>query len=219
MVVPFSGGILLGVSIFGLLPELAGEIGWLTAVLLFAAGYAALSLVDRYGYPVCPSCSHNHDHGGCSATLHGFAAPLIMATSLHAFIDGWGIVSASAAASPGIRVALPMAVLLHKLPEGLALGSILNASTGSRVRAFTWCLIVESATLAGGGAGLLARPELGAGWMGVPLAIAGGCFVYLGFHAIHGEWQRRGAVSAFVPAITGAAGAAVLQGGARAWFG
>ncbi len=48
------------------------------------------------------------------------------------------------------------------------------------------------------------------------LALAGGSFIYLGFHAIHGEWRR--GVPAFVPALTGAAGAAALQQGLRVFF-
>ena len=37
-VVPFSAGILLGVALFGLVPELASEIGWRVTVLLFSVG-------------------------------------------------------------------------------------------------------------------------------------------------------------------------------------
>src|SRR5215468_6886971 len=45
MVVPFSAGVLLGVALFGLIPELAAELGWLLSGLLFAGGYGALLLV------------------------------------------------------------------------------------------------------------------------------------------------------------------------------
>src|SRR5690348_18499215 len=62
VVVPFSAGVLLGVALFGLVPELANELGWASTVLLFAGGYGALLLVNRYVYPVCPTCSHDHDH-------------------------------------------------------------------------------------------------------------------------------------------------------------
>ena len=51
-----------------------------------------------------------------------------------------------------------------------------------------------------------------------PLGITGGWLFYLGFHAVHEEWRRRGAAPAFVPALTGVAGAAVLQRGAEALF-
>ena len=82
VVVPFSAGVLLGVALFGLVPELASEIGWPISVLLFAAGYGALLLVNRFVYRVCPICAHDHDHNACSTELHGFAAPLMVAATV-----------------------------------------------------------------------------------------------------------------------------------------
>jgi hypothetical protein len=48
-----------------------------------------------------------------------------------------------------------------------------------------------------------------------PLAIAGGTFLFLGVHAVDGAWKQRGAWPAFIPALAGAAGAAILQQGIR----
>jgi zinc transporter ZupT len=210
-VVGFSGGLLLGVAVFGLLPEVVHEIGWPGSALLFAAGYLLLMGIDRYIYPVCPACSHDHDHDACATELHGFAAPLIVATAFHAFLDGWGIATAQWAGKAGLIVALPVALALHKIPEGIALGALLRASMRSRVSAFGWCLATESMTVFGAGSGLAMAPHLGVRWLHYPLAMAGGCFFYLGFHAVHGEWRRRKRWAAFVPGITGAAGAAALM--------
>ncbi|MEO7649501.1 MAG: ZIP family metal transporter [Bryobacteraceae bacterium] len=219
MVVPFSGGLLIGVALFGLLPELAAALGWLRGGMLVAAGYLLLLGVDRYVYAVCPSCSHDHDHDSCSTTLHGFAAPLISATALHAFLDGWSISASQTSGQPDLRLALPLAVALHKIPEGIALGSILRVSVHSRLAAIGWCVIAELPTLLGGALAIAATPHLGARWMHYPLAVAGGCFLYLGYHAIHSEWRRRGAwAAAFVPAFCGGAAAAALQQGVRAIF-
>src|SRR5689334_21853514 len=104
MAVPFSAGMLLGVALFGLFPEMAHELGWALGVLLFAAGYAVLYAVNRFGYPVCPSCSHDHDHSACASALHGFAAPLVSATAVHAFMDGWSISAVQAMTPIGIRL-------------------------------------------------------------------------------------------------------------------
>jgi zinc transporter ZupT len=218
IIIPFSAGVLLGVALFGLFPEMVSEIGWPASLLSFAAGYLLVFAVNRYGYPVCPSCSPGHDHSGCTTVLHGFAAPLVAATAVHSFLDGWSIVTAQAAAGAGLRLTVPMAVWLHKIPEGIALGAILWASTGSRPAAFGWCVLAESATILGGAVGFALVPQLGAVWVTYPLAVAGGVFFYLGFHAIHEEWKRRGAAPAFMPALTGAAGAAALQQGVRVLF-
>jgi zinc transporter ZupT len=211
LVVPFSAGMLLGVALFGLFPEMANQLGWAICLLLFAGGYGVLFAINRYGYPVCPSCSHDHDHNACTTVLHGFAVPLVSATAVHAFVDGWSMSSVQAIAPLGIRVTVPLAVGLHKIPEGIALGAILWASMRSRPAALAWCVAAESCTILGGALALVLAPRLGTAWILYPLAIAGGCFFFLGFHALHEEWKRRGAVPAFMPAITGAAGAAALQ--------
>jgi len=208
--VSFSGGLLLGVAVFGLLPEVGNQIGWVPSAVLFAAGYFLLMIIDRYAYPVCPSCSHDHDHNSCSTALHGFAAPLILATALHAFLDGWSIVTSAWAGAPGVGAALPVALVLHKIPEGVALGALLRAAVSTRLRAFGWSLVTESMTMAGAAAGLALAPHVGIRWLHYPLAIAGGCFFYLGFHAVHSEWRRTRTWSAFVPGATGAAGAFAL---------
>jgi zinc transporter ZupT len=216
VVVPFSAGVLLGVALFGLFPEMAADLGWAASALLFAAGYALLFGVNRYVYPVCPSCSHTHDHNACDTVLHGFAAPLVAATAMHAFLDGWSMASVQAVSGIEVRVTVPLAVGLHKIPEGIALGAILWASMRSRPAAFAWSAAAEGCTVVGGAVGLLLAPRLGTEWVFYPLAIAGGCFFFLGFHAVHEEWKRRGALPAMMPALTGAAGAAALQQGVRA---
>jgi zinc transporter ZupT len=218
LMVPFAGGLLVGIALFGLLPELTAELGLGHGVVLFAVGYFTLRVINRYLFPVCPSCAHDHDHDACAAALHGFAAPLWIAASIHSTLDGWSIVTAQAAAPASVRLALPLAMVLHKIPEGIALGAILRAAVASRSRAFLLCLLCEGCTLIGGAAGLALAPVLGQTWIGYPLGIAGGTFFYLGFHAVHSEWKRRGAIPAFVPALTGAAGAAVLQRGAEAFL-
>ncbi len=214
VIVPFAGGVLMGISLFGVLPEVVAATGWAAGPLLFAAGYGMLRVTNRYLFPVCPSCAGDHDHASCATALHGFAAPMVLAAAIHSTLDGWSIVTAQWASLPGVRLALPVAFVLHKIPEGIALGTLLRAAVRSRWSAVAWCLLCEGVTLVGGAAALGLAPILGEGWTGYPLAIAGGTFFYLGFHAVHGEWKRRGAIPAFVPALTGAAGAAALQSGA-----
>ena len=219
-VVPLSGGILVGVAAVGLAPEIAREIGWWLCLGLFAAGYGVLYGLDRLGYPICPSCSHGHDHSECATRLHGFTTPIVTATALHAFLDGWGATSAAWSGSSGLRLAVPVAILLHKVPEGLALGSILKASNESARKALGWAVFAELFTLAGTGVAL----GMGAGagqWVGAfmnyALAVAGGFFLYLGVHAVHGDWRRHGAGSAVLAAAGGIAAVAMQWGARMIW--
>jgi len=218
VVVPFSGGVLLGVAFFGLLPELGVELGWMISALLFGAGYFLLLLINRYVYPVCPACSHDHDHKACPTELHGFAGPLIAAAAVHSFLDGWSIATVQLAVPLGIRVAVPLAIALHKVPEGIALGGILRASMASPTAALGWCVVAEGTTFAGGALGFFLAPHLGSQWITYPLGVAAGWLAYLGYHAVHEEWKGRAPGLSFVAALSGMVGAAAVQRGAEALF-
>jgi zinc transporter ZupT len=214
--VPFSGGLLMGIAAFGVLPELAAGYGWPGGLGLLGFGVALLWMVGRYVYPVCPSCSHDHAHELCSTTLHGFALPLALAASLHSFLDGLGV-AASQQDGGRLGTAVLLGVVVHKIPEGIALGVILRAAVKSQAAALALCVAAESATFFGGLFESIIAGRLGLQWVTYALALAGGSFLYLGFHAVHGEWRRRG-MPAFMPALTGAAGAAALQQGLRVLF-
>lgn len=169
ILVPLSGGLLAAVAVFALIPETADEIGWPVALLAACGGYVLLEIFDRAGLPVCPSCSHSH----------GFSGPLVAATAVHAFVDGWGMM---AIGGHDASRAILAALLLHKIPEGLALGAILRMSAGKASRAVALAILAELPTLIGGIVGLRAAQVT---WVGYPLALAGGAYMFLGIHAIH----------------------------------
>ena len=168
-IVPVSGILLAGVALFGLIPELASQIGWLWTIPLATAGFALLTVLDNRGYAVCPSCSHGER----------FAGSLVAATAVHALVDGWGLVAVRDRGSAA--TAITLAILLHKAPEGFALGAMLRASTPSVSRAALFCLVAELPTLLGGAAGLWATPPAWADYM---LAFVAGTFLFLGSHAV-----------------------------------
>jgi len=206
--VSFGGGVLLGVALFWVLPEMAEFFSWQGAILWLTGGFLLLAAVDRYVYPVCPACSHSHEHDSCVTRLHGFATPLLAAAALHSALDGW---SAVASQDSGFSLGLIGAIAVHKIPEGLALGVIARASLGSRSSALAWCALAQSATLAGAGLESVLAPHMGSQALHALLALAGGSFLYLGGHAVHGEVRRSGTSPVIVPALTGVAGSSVLR--------
>jgi len=210
-VLPFSGGLLVGIAAFWVFPEIAEHYGWLGAFCGIVAGFCLLWLVNRYVFAVCPACSHTHDHDACAARLHGFTAPLLAAASLHSFFDGWSLGVAHEQSSEGVRLAFLAGIGIHKLPEGVALGVLLLAGTGSVWKAWLSCAAVQSCMLVGGFLAVMAAPHLGPYWISSLLSVAAGVFIYLGYHAIESEYRARGMLTAFMPAITGAAGAAALR--------
>jgi zinc transporter ZupT len=170
ILIPVGGALLAAVALFGLLPELIHEIGWAAAVGLATAGFVLLSILDRLGYSVCPSCQHGRS----------FAGSLVAATAVHAFVDGWGMMAVGNRGS--VSLAIATAILLHKIPEGLALGAILRASAPQA--AIGLAVIAELPTVLGGATSLWATPKE---WVNYPLALAAGTFLFLGLHAL---WSR-----------------------------
>lgn len=215
--VPVSAGLLLGVSLFGLLPELAQDLSWVRSVAFFALGFAILTVIDRGGISICGTCAHDHDHHGCAAPLHGFAMPLLVAAGVHSLFDGWALAASTMDGAAGVRFALPLALILHKLPEGLALGALLKNSLHAKARAAVLAALAESLTLVGGAVSVALTPKLGYAWTNYPLAIAGGFFLFLAFHALHGEWKKSPR-SAFATGTAGLVVAALLQTGLRSYF-
>ena len=207
--VPFSGGALVGVALFWVLPEMAEFFRWPGAVARVATGFVLLWSIDRFVYPVCPACSHSHDHDHCATRLHGFATPLLAAAALHSALDGWSVAAARDQSNFGAALALGIAA--HKIPEGVALGVIARAALSSPAAALGWCALAQSATLAGAGLEALLAPRLDSAGVHALLALAAGSFLYLGMHAVHGELRRSGSAAAFVPALTGVAGSSVLR--------
>jgi zinc transporter ZupT len=199
----------MGVALFWVLPEMADYLNWFNALAWIAAGFAALWAVDRFVHPVCPACSHPHDHDHCSAELHGFAPPLLIAAAVHSALDGWSVSAADGSAHLGMPFVL--AIAIHKIPEGLALGVIVRAAMASRRAALGWCLLAESATLAGAALELILAPYFGPPVLHAFLAIAGGTFLYLGGHAIHGEFRRQGVAPGVLPALAGIASPSVFR--------
>jgi zinc transporter ZupT len=190
-IVPFSGAVLILISLFWVLPELGSVFGWAGGTALLLCGSAVIYIVDHYIHPVCPVCSHNHEHDDCTTRLHGFAGPLILAASLHGLFDGWALSAGMSKEGEFLGRAVALGIALHRLAEGLAFGVILRAALKSRARAYVFAVVTQSAMLAGGLLEAATADHLGNYWIAALLAVGGGMFLYLGFHAVHGEWKRR----------------------------
>ena len=200
---PFSGGLLVGVATFWIAPEIADQLGWVGSCGGLFAGFALLWLIDRYLYPVCPTCSHTHHHEDCTLKLHGFAAPLLVASSIHTFFDGWSLTVAQEKGFESLRTAFLVGIGIHKLPEGLALGALLIAALGKESRALLAAAVTQLMMIAGSLLAMSVAPRLGVAWTIGFLSAAAGAFVYLGYHAIDSEYRQRGISTAVMPALAG----------------
>jgi len=189
-----GGGLLSGICLFWLLPEIAGVSGWIAGCALAGLACATLLLLDRY-----------LAHVGLSPR-HGVVGPLLAATSIHSFLDGWSV--RALAIQPLTSVAVPIGLALHKVPEGLALGWILRKATHSTSRAVLAGAAVELLTVIG--ASVEPRADrsgvatFGSWWTAVVLSIVAGTFLFLGFHTVVPERKKAGVVPIFVAAFVAA---------------
>jgi zinc and cadmium transporter len=141
LLLAFSAGFLVVVSIAGLLPE-AIEHGGAGAAYIILAGFLLVHLTQHalVGHFHFGEETHHVSRGVSTAALVGLL--------LHTFVDGVAIASAFAV-SRELGVLVFGAVFLHKVPEGLAIASLWVASGRSRTAAMGAAAALGVATLLG----------------------------------------------------------------------
>jgi len=206
--ISLAAGTLLGVTLFTILPETAAGMTWWQLLLALASGYAVFFLISKYVFHVCPACAASHFD---EATTHRFseiASALIIALAIHSTLDGLAL-AAGQETHGRTDLTMLLAVCVHKVPEGLALGALLLGAGLGRARVVTWVAAVEATTVLGGVAGILwLRPGF---WLDAVLAHAGGGFVFLAAHAVLGEMVKHGKTIVFANFSIGLALIAVLN--------
>lgn len=186
-----GGGLLFGISLFWLVPEIGEKSGLGVALLIALAVAALLGLLDAA-----------LTHTGYSAR-HGVVWPLLAATVVHSLLDGWSVRLLSI--QPLTNVAVTIGLALHKIPEGAAVGWVCRRSLGHPRRAFVATGVAELFTLVGA----YAEPALNASgserfgvwWTIGALSVISGGFLFLGFHAVLPAWKRRDVMAVFLATL------------------
>lgn len=181
-----SAGFLLAIAFLELIPE-SVEADPANALFVLA-GFVAIHLLHGVfldGHVHHPPAfkpsdhHHHHHHGGRNHALTGGALTGML---VHTFFDGVSI-AAGFAASVKAGLLVFLAVLLHKIPDGLVVASIMLATSQGRRRAFLASLALGGSTLLGA---VLMNLLFAPGTVGDPPAIAGaalalsaGIFIYV----------------------------------------
>lgn len=196
--ISLGAGTLLGVTVFGILPEAMESLNWWQLALALVSGYILFALVTKYVYHVCPACAASHFD---EATAHRFseiASAMMIALAIHCTVDGLAMAAGHEAhetshseAARAVGLSIVFAVCVHKIPEGLALGALLLGAGLSKGGVIVRVAAVESTTVIGGVVGLVFLKDLSGPWIAIALAHAGGGFFFLALHAILGEiWKH-----------------------------
>jgi zinc transporter ZupT len=191
--ISLAAGTLLGVTVFSILPESWEAMNWWELALAFGSGYVVFWFISKFVYHVCPACAASHFD---EATAHRFseiASAMMLALAIHCTADGVALAAgheAHASEVPGGRMldlSLVLAVCVHKVPEGLALGALLLGAGYKPAGVILRVAAVEATTLLGGLLGWLFLQRMSGVWLDAVVAHVGGGFLFLASHAVLGE--------------------------------
>ncbi|MFN3648181.1 MAG: ZIP family metal transporter [Armatimonadota bacterium] len=169
--VHFAAGAFLALALLLLLPDGAAHAGWPAAILAAVVGAGACHLLARRTGASCPACPTGVE----MLTHQEVVVPLLAFVALHSVLDGLPLVSGDHHHHESLVAA---AILLHKLPEGLAVSALLRASGSSAARAFLLTAAVEACTFLGVLLGL-ALGQVSSLWLGLAVAGVAGSFLYV----------------------------------------
>lgn len=144
LLVALGAGNLLGVALIELIPETVQHAGS-SGSLLILAGYLFIHFFEHVFAP------HLHfgeeTHGATVVDTHVTSTALI-GLVLHAFMDGVAIASAFVT-SAGLGLLVFAAIMLHKLPEGFTIASVMKAAGTTRRWAMSAASLLAVATFIG----------------------------------------------------------------------
>ena len=214
--ISFAAGTLLGVTLFAILPESFSACPWWAVILALASGYALFFFISKHVHHVCPACAASHFDADATRHFSEIATALIVALAIHSTTDGLALaIQWQAPAMDATKWSLFSALCIHKVPEGLALGSLLIGAGLQRAAALGWVAAVEATTLLGGVIGIFFLAKASTFWLGLIMAHVGGGFVYLAVHAVLGEMLKHGKTLVLTSFSVGVALIAVLNIGLR----
>ena len=167
--VALGAGFMLSAVLLEMVPE-SFRLSFRWTPLLILGGYCLIHLLEHTVTPHFQFGKESHHHDFLSAhTSNSVVAGL----AVHSLFDGVAIASGFVL-STWLGWIIFIAILLHKLPEGFTVASVMLASGHSRTVALSSASIVAAATLAGV---LLINflPQ----WVRVGLPLAAGVGIYV----------------------------------------
>jgi ZIP family zinc transporter/zinc and cadmium transporter len=176
--VAFSAGFMVSVALLDLAPEGIKMHGEKAAVIILG-GYLLVHLTQ---HTLAPHFHFGEEKHHVTKVVSFSALAGLM---LHTFVDGVAIASGFGV-NPAVGMLVFLAILLHKLPEGLAISSLFLASGESRAAALGASAALAVSSLIGA---ILTQQIPLLGQYGVPLAA--GVTLYVGASNLVPEFQGK----------------------------
>jgi ZIP family zinc transporter/zinc and cadmium transporter len=178
LILSLAAGFLIAVAMLDLFPE------------AIARGGSRAAIVALVAYVLVHLSQHTlgrHFHFGeeTHEVSEVVSISALVGLLLHTFVDGVAVVSALRVSSSFGALVL-IAVVLHKLPEGLAISSLFLAAGAGRARALLAAAALGAATILG-----VVLTDLFAALEANGLAIAAGVTLYVGASNLVPEFQAK----------------------------
>lgn len=192
--ISFSAGVLLAVAIGHLVPEAEGLNN--SALIWFLASFIFFYIVE-HGI-ILHSC---REGGDC--VVHPIDRIALLGMGLHSLLDGI-VIGVGFEISFELGVIATLSVLIHKLPDGISMISILLHSEYQRAKAVLYSYLVALATPVGAILSFVFFKDLSVTILGALLAIAAGSFLYVAAADLIPEIHKKSKIINIVLLILGA---------------
>jgi len=199
--VALGAGFLMATAVLEMAPE-SIRISPRLGPVLIMAGYCAVHLLEH--------TINAHFHFGEETHAHEFLSgrtvySVLGGLSVHALFDGVAIGSGFVVSS-WLGWLIFLAILLHKMPEGFTMASVMLASGRSRSMAFYSAVVLAAATLAG-----VMVIELVPQWLPYGLPVSAGVALYVAATDLVPEVNREPGIRMALVFFAGVAAFLILR--------
>ncbi len=166
LLLSFSAGVLLGAVFLHMLPEtgevLGESVGW--PILI---GFLLIFVMERFVFV------HACEERGCD--IHQMGIPAFLGISLHSLLDGLAL--GAGLILPDLGPVVLFAVLIHKMPDGISITSILLSAGWDRRKVAFLSVLFSLTTPAGALLAYVFLRSLSPENISVALGISAGTFL------------------------------------------
>ncbi|MCL1971511.1 MAG: ZIP family metal transporter [Endomicrobia bacterium] len=199
LIINFAAGVMLAIAFTHLIPE---GINMHSGALLYVlAGFLIMFFLQ---FVILFHPHHNDE--GCEK--HSVIDTMsVIGLSFHSLIDGV-IIAVGFEANTALGIFTAVAVLLHKLPDGITISGILLHGGATKKKILNFSLLTAAFTPAGTVLGMFLFKNISENTLGALLAVAAGSFIFLAASDLIPETHK--CKSRFAPLTLFAGVAAIL---------
>jgi zinc and cadmium transporter len=169
--IPFAAGVMVTVSLIGLIPEAAHEIEELSYLLVLAS-FLTVYLFEHLFFEI-----HHHEEGHHIKVKFSSVGLVIFGDTIHNFIDGVAI-GAGFMINPALGLIVALSTFLHEVPHEIGDFGILLKAGWKNAKILIVNIISSLMTVIGAFVVYFFSPTMSIS--GILMAVSGGVFLYLG---------------------------------------